>query len=611
MSEENRWDEDLPEVNENVPTEEKPLDTFGNTDTGSAADNSTENIDIAQKPMAHPYSAGRRMQENGYGNGTNSSNFQNNTSFQEKPKYAHYEVHQPQAGNYAGGSIPPKKPHKPKTAHGGGNGGFGKKAATAVALAVIFGLVAGAVFQGVNIAADKYRDNNSSSTQIGKTETVTGTEKSTDGSSTESSVKSIVAESGTVAGVAQATMSSIVAITSVSVQEIPSFFGYGTRQYQSAGSGSGIIVGENDSELLIATNNHVVSGATTLTVCFAGGDVVGAEEETQAMASGDSITDSSDSSVDVNNAVSAKIKGTDEENDLAVIAVEKSDIPEETMNEIKIAQMGSSDDLVVGEQVVAIGNALGYGQSVTSGWVSALNRTISTEDGDTSGLIQTDAAINPGNSGGALLNMDGEVVGINSSKLASTEVEGMGYAIAISDVADSLENMMNAKARDKVDNHGILGITGSTVSTEAVQIYGIPQGVFVSKVTEGGPADDAGITKNMVITEFDGKTITSIDQLVELLQYYEPKEKIDVTVAVLDGNEYKEKTLTVKLGKDDSSSKDSKDSSEDSMSQDSQDADIPDIQGGQDDSDQGDADAFADDGEASLFRDFEQNGLYD
>ena len=223
-------------------------------------------------------------------------------------------------------------------------------------------------------------------------------------------------------------------------------------------------------------------------------------------------------------------------------------------------------------------------------------------------LIQTDAAINPGNSGGALLNMDGEVVGINSSKLASTEVEGMGYAIAISDVADSLENMMNAKARDKVDNHGILGITGSTVSTEAVQIYGIPQGVFVSKVTEGGPADDAGITKNMVITEFDGKTITSIDQLVELLQYYEPKEKIDVTVAVLDGNEYKEKTLTVKLGKDDSSSKDS---SEDSTSQDSQDADIPDIQGGQDDSNQGDADAFADDGEASLFRDFEQNGLYD
>mgnify|MGYP000546095996 CR=1 FL=1 len=187
------------------------------------------------------------------------------------------------------------------------------------------------------------------------------------------------------------------------------------------------------------------------------------------------------------------------------------------------------------------------------------------------------------------------------------------YAVAehVGGTVENFVDMMNAKARDKVDNHGILGITGSTVSTEAVQIYGIPQGVFVSKVTEGGPADDAGITKNMVITEFDGKTITSIDQLIELLQYYEPKEKIDVTVAVLDGNEYKEKTLSVKLGKDDSSSKDSKDSSEDSTSQDSQDADIPDIQGGQDDSDQGDADAFADDGEASLFRDFEQNGLYD
>ena len=551
MSEENRWDEDLPEVNENVPTEEKPLDTFGNTDTGSAADNSTENIDIAQKPMAHPYSAGRRMQENGYGNGTNSSNFQNNTSFQEKPKYAHYEVHQPQAGNYAGGSIPPKKPHKPKTAHVGGNGGFGKKAATAVALAVIFGLVAGAVFQGVNIAADKYRDNNSSSTQIGKTETVTGTEESTDGSSTESSVKSIVAESGTVAGVAQATMSSIVAITSVSVQEIPSFFGYGTRQYQSAGSGSGIIVGENDSELLIATNNHVVSGATTLTVCFAGGDVVGAEEETQAMASGDSITDSSDSSVDVNNAVSAKIKGTDEENDLAVIAVEKSDIPEETMNEIKIAQMGSSDDLVVGEQVVAIGNALGYGQSVTSGWVSALNRTISTEDGDTSGLIQTDAAINPGNSGGALLNMKGEVIGINAAKYADSQVEGMGYAIPISKAEPILEELMNRETRDKIEDTskvGYMGIKAADLTTEAIQMYNMPAGAFLTEVTPGGAADKAGIKKGDIVVKLDGQKVSGKNDLVDKLQYYESGETVEVVIARANNGEYKEETVEVTLG---------------------------------------------------------------
>ena len=551
MSEENRWDEDLPEVNENVPTEEKPLDTFGNTDTGSAADNSTENIDIAQKPMAHPYSAGRRMQENGYGNRTNSSNFQNNTSFQEKPKYAHYEVHQPQAGNYAGGSIPPKKPHKPKTAHGGGNGGFGKKAATAVALAVIFGLVAGAVFQGVNIAADKYRDNNSSSTQIGKTETVTGTEESTDGSSAESSVKSIVAESGTVAGVAQATMSSIVAITSVSVQEIPSFFGYGTRQYQSAGSGSGIIVGENDSELLIATNNHVVSGATTLTVCFAGGDVVGAEEETQAMASGDSITDSSDSSVDVNNAVSAKIKGTDEENDLAVIAVEKSDIPEETMNEIKIAQMGSSDDLVVGEQVVAIGNALGYGQSVTSGWVSALNRTISTEDGDTSGLIQTDAAINPGNSGGALLNMKGEVIGINAAKYADSQVEGMGYAIPISKAEPILEELMNRETRDKIEDTskvGYMGIKAADLTTEAIQMYNMPAGAFLTEVTPGGAADKAGIKKGDIVVKLDGQKVSGKNDLVDKLQYYESGETVEVVIARANNGEYKEETVEVTLG---------------------------------------------------------------
>ena len=551
MSEENRWDEDLPEVNENVPTEEKPLDTFGNTDTGSAADNSTENIDIAQKPMAHPYSAGRRMQENGYGNGTNSSNFQNNTSFQEKPKYAHYEVHQPQAGNYAGGSIPPKKPHKPKTAHGGGNGGFGKKAATAVALAVIFGLVAGAVFQGVNIAADKYRDNNSSSTQIGKTETVTGTEKSTDGSSTESSVKSIVAESGTVAGVAQATMSSIVAITSVSVQEIPSFFFFFSRQYQSAGSGSGIIVGENDSELLIATNNHVVSGATTLTVCFAGGDVVGAEEETQAMASGDSITDSSDSSVDVNNAVSAKIKGTDEENDLAVIAVEKSDIPEETMNEIKIAQMGSSDDLVVGEQVVAIGNALGYGQSVTSGWVSALNRTISTEDGDTSGLIQTDAAINPGNSGGALLNMKGEVIGINAAKYADSQVEGMGYAIPISKAEPILEELMNRETRDKIEDTskvGYMGIKAADLTTEAIQMYNMPAGAFLTEVTPGGAADKAGIKKGDIVVKLDGQKVSGKNDLVDKLQYYESGETVEVVIARANNGEYKEETVEVTLG---------------------------------------------------------------
>ena len=559
MSEENRWGENLPETGGNAPKEGNALNTYGNTDTGSATGSGMDHIETVQeektdsdrrtsevnftmeKPLTHPYSAGRRMQEG------NAGNTQNGGMAQEKPKYGHYEVHQPQAGNYAGGSIPPKKPQKPRTSGGNGNNGFGKKAATAVALAVIFGLVAGAVFQGVNIAADKFIKDGSS-TQIEKTETIDGTDNSSaDNSSTDSSVQDIVAESGTVAGVAQATMPSIVAITSVSVQEIPSFFGYGTRQYQSAGSGSGIIVGENDSELLIATNNHVVSGATTLTVCFADGDVVGAEEETQAMASGDS----SGNDVDVDNAVSAKIKGTDEENDLAVIAVEKSDIPEATMSKIKIAQLGSSDDLVVGEQVVAIGNALGYGQSVTSGWISALNRTISTDDGTNStGLIQTDAAINPGNSGGALLNMKGELIGINSAKYADSAVEGMGYAIPISKAKPILEELMNRETREKVDSSkkGYLGVSLANLTTEAIEMYNMPTGAFVRSVEDDSPAQEAGICKGDIIVKFDGQKVSDGDDLLDKLQYYKSGEKIEAVIARATNGEYEENTIELTLG---------------------------------------------------------------
>lgn len=527
MSEENKWGTGLPDDDKNVSAE--------------------------QKPLTHPYSEGRRMQESGQNSDAGAG--QSEGVSQEKTKYGHYEVHQPQAGNYAGGNIPPKKPRKKRDFSG--NNSFGKKAATAVALAVIFGLVAGAVFQGVNIAADKYRGNDSSTT-IGKTETVTGTEDSTGSSSADSTVKDIVAESGTVAGVAQATMSSIVAITSVSVQEIPSFFGYGTRQYQSAGSGSGIIVGENDSELLIATNNHVVSGATTLTVCFAGSDVVGAEEETQAMASSGSTGFGSDGDVDVDNAVSAKIKGTDEENDLAVVAVEKSDIPDETMEEIKIAQLGSSDDLVVGEQVVAIGNALGYGQSVTSGWVSALNRSISTEDGEASGLIQTDAAINPGNSGGALLNMNGEVIGINAAKYADSQVEGMGYAIPISKAEPILEELMNRETRDKIEDSskvGYMGVKAADLTTEAIQMYNMPAGAFITEVTEGGAADNAGIKKGDIIVKLDGQKVSGKDDLVDKLQYYEAGENIEVVISRANSGEYKEQTIEVTLGSKPSSDK--------------------------------------------------------
>ena len=354
---------------------------------------------------------------------------------------------------------------------------------------------------------------------------------------------------------------SIVSITTKSVQEVQNYFGmYGMYGYapqqqeqEVEGSGSGIIVGKNDDELLIATNYHVVEGADTLSVAFTDG-----------------------------NAVEASVKGFDEERDLAVVSVSLDDVEDDTMDAISIANIGSSDDLKVGEQVVAIGNALGYGQSVTTGIVSAKNRRMdsdnntvtdgSDDSSDGVNLIQTDAAINPGNSGGALLNMEGEVVGINSAKLASTEVEGMGYAIAISDVTDILQNLMNETSRDKLDDseHGVLGIEGSSVSSEAVQMYGIPAGVFVKKVTEGGAADKAGLKANSVITEFNGKAVSSTDQLIEYLSYYEPDEEVELTVQVPHGTSYKEETVKVTLDENtdaddsDDNDKDSKQSKKDS-----------------------------------------------
>ncbi len=364
-----------------------------------------------------------------------------------------------------------------------------------------------------------------------------------------------------VSEIASEALPSIVSITTKSVQEVQNYFGmYGMYGYapqqqeqEVEGSGSGIIVGKNDDELLIATNYHVVEGADTLSVAFTDG-----------------------------NAVEASVKGFDEERDLAVVSVSLDDVKDDTMDAISIAKIGSSDDLKVGEQVIAIGNALGYGQSVTTGIVSAKNRRMdsdnntvtdgSDDSSDGVNLIQTDAAINPGNSGGALLNMEGEVVGINSAKLASTEVEGMGYAIAISDVTDILQNLMNETSRDKLDDseHGVLGIKGSSVSSEAVQMYGIPAGVFVKEVTEGGAADKAGLKANSVITEFNGKTVSSNNQLIEYLSYYEPDEEVELTVQVPHGTSYKEETVKVTLDENtdaddsDDNDKDSKKSKKDS-----------------------------------------------
>ena len=335
-----------------------------------------------------------------------------------------------------------------------------------------------------------------------------------------------------VSDIVAAAMPSVVSITTKSVEEVQDYYsmfgfgGYAPQEREVEGRGSGVIIGKNDDELLIATNYHVVEGANTISVAF----------------------------VD-NSAVEGKVKGYDETKDLAVIAVKKDDIETDTLNQISIAKIGSSDDLKVGEQVVAIGNAMGYGQSVTTGILSAkthysdMDGNFYTTDDGSAGvnLLQTDAAINPGNSGGALLNMDGELVGINCAKLASTEVEGMGYAIAISDVDDEvIEELMNEEVRDKLndDEHGILGITGATVSAEEARKYGFPTGVYVAEVTEDGPAAKAGIREGDFITQFKYKSLSTINELVEYLNYYKPGEEIDLTI-IRDGEEQK---VTVTLG---------------------------------------------------------------
>ena len=448
-----------------------------------------------------------------------------------------------------------------------------KKAAGIALCAVLAGGLAAGSFEGINtITGWNSSTVEAASSKDNKTLLQTKSSKkskdkdSSDEDSENSSDDTAVKGSLDVSDIAAEGMKSVVSITTKSVQDVQNYLGYYgfggsqgyTTQQEVEGSGSGIIVGKNDDNLLIATNYHVVEGADTVSVTCIDGETY-----------------------------EATVNGYDEDKDLAVVSVALSDISDDTLDEIEVATIGSSDDLKVGEQVVAIGNALGYGQSVTTGIVSAKNRKLdengqADEDSDGTNLIQTDAAINPGNSGGALLNMKGEVVGINSAKLASTEVEGLGYAIAISDVSDVLENLMNETPRDKVDNHGVLGITGMTVSEDASQNYGVPEGVLVAEVTKDGAADKAGIKEKSIITEFDGKRVRSIESLVDLLQYYAPDEEVDVTIETIDGDGYKEKTVTVTLGED-TSKKDSKDSKDSQDSQDSSDEES------QDDSDNGDS----------------------
>ena len=386
--------------------------------------------------------------------------------------------------------------------------GYMKKVALVVGAAVLFGAVGGVTMQGTSYLTGKLLGKNTKST-VGTTKTVSNAKLTTSTSTVTSDVSDIV----------ENTLPSIVSITNMSVQEVQNFFG-GISQQESESAGSGIIISQNDSELLVVTNNHVVEGSDTLTVTFNDG-----------------------------NSVEAQIKGTDSARDLAVVAVPLDKISDDTMNAIKVATLGDSDSLKVGEPAIAIGNALGYGQSVTTGIVSATGRTIDGFDGE---YIQTDAAINPGNSGGALLNANGEVIGINSAKINSSAVEGMGFAIPISDASDVIQNLMNKETRSKVsdEERGYLGIKGYDVSEEGAQMYNMPTGVYVKEVMSGGGAEKAGLTKGSIITGFEGSSISGMSSLQEQLQYYKAGEEVTLTVQIPDKNgEYTEKDIKVTLGK--------------------------------------------------------------
>lgn len=395
------------------------------------------------------------------------------------------------------------------------------KAVAVTGLALMFGVVSSATFLTTNYVGTKVL-------KLGTTQKSTSTTSTSAVTSNASLTKTSSVVTSDVSSVVENVMPSIVSITNMSVQEVQNYFG-GTSKQESESAGTGIIISQNDSELLVVTNNHVVAGSDTLTVTFADG-----------------------------NSVEANIKGTDSEYDVAVVAVPLDSISEDTKKAISVATLGDSTELKVGEPAIAIGNALGYGQSVTTGVISALNRSVSETDqttGETTEssvkLIQTDAAINPGNSGGALVNASGEVIGINSSKLVGDSVEGVGYAIPISDVSDLIENLMNQETKTKVAEagQGAIGIKGMSVSTEYSQQLNMPEGVYVSEVTKGGGAEKAGMTRGCIITGINGTKVSSMDDLQEQLQYYAKGDEVELTIQVPQSNgEYQEQSVTVILG---------------------------------------------------------------
>ena len=439
-----------------------------------------------------------------YDNGNNSNDTYNNSysshGWRDESTYNNENYY---------GNIPPepdKRRRQRKNGSKNNKNGMGKKAAKLVASAAVFGLVAGACFVGVSVAKDKLYPSTADRIETTSGTTSAKSETSSSGSSSSSS---------NVASVVNEVMPSVVSITST-IQS-SNYYGFGTQE--SEGAGSGFIVAKTKDNLMIATNNHVVSDATSLTVGFV--------DDTTAKAT---------------------VVGTDSSADLAVISVKLSDIKDSTASKIKVATLGSSDDLKVGEEVVAIGNALGYGQSVTTGVVSAKNREISLTDG-TMNLLQTDGAINPGNSGGVLINMDGQVVGINNAKLEDTSVEGMGYAIPITTAKTILTDLMNASSVSTKDA-AFLGVVGRDINESYSRALGIPSGIYVSQVVSGSPAEKAGISAGDVITKFEGNNVSTMSGLKEKLALKKANTKVKITFKRANqSGTYKEKTVTVTLGK--------------------------------------------------------------
>ena len=459
------------------------------------------------------------------GSAYQSNGYHQNTQAQNRTSYGSYSNGGSYQNNYGyenGGSYqsysPYEEPNYKKKKRERKSGGFGMKLVKCAALALVFGLVAGGTMVGIQYAAKPMLGNTMASQEKGKENVLTSSDKNLTATSVSNTYVAV-----DVSDIVDEVMPSIVAITNISETEYRSFWG-GSQVYESTSAGSGIIVSSDEEYLYIATNNHVIDGAKTLTVTFAN----------QA-------------------TVSAEIKGTDPSIDLAVVKVALNSIESETMQTIKMATIGDSDGLRVGEASIAIGNALGYGQSVTMGVISALNREVTVSDsssgtGYTAELIQTDAAINPGNSGGALLNARGEVIGINSVKYSDTNVEGIGYAIPMNTAAPIIEELITKEKVAESDS-SYLGIAGVDVTSDVASTYNMPTGVYVAQVLENTAAKKYGILPGDIITKFDGKEITSMDSLTGTLEYYAAGSTVEITVMRVNNGQYVEHALEVVLGK--------------------------------------------------------------